>query len=175
MFIFISGEERSGKSYYAEKRLSELSGSPKIYIAAAKIYDDEMRERVKNHQEMRKDKGFITIECPCNLGSVKIPKDSAVLIESLTLWTANEMFTDDGIKPCNYVISKIYHDFMNIFERSCNIILVADDIFSDGIKYSSETEKYIRLIAEMHIKFASIADEVIECVSGLYIAYKNKL
>ncbi len=164
MFIFISGTSGSRKSLYAEKRLSEFSCEKKFYIATAKIYDDEMKERVEKHKAMRRNKGFITIEREKNLGGLKLPKNSGVLIESLTTWLANEMF-DEG-QP-----EKIFDDFLKLKEISKDIILVSDDIFSDGIIYDEATENYIKALAELSIKFSAIADEVIECFAGLILSY----
>ena len=170
MFIFICGTSGSGKSFYAEERLKNFSGSKKFYIATAKIYDDEMRGRVKKHQAMRKNKGFITIEKNFNLDDIKLPDNSSVLIEALTTWLANEMFAG---KKINFdAAEKIFNDFQ-IFKAKCkNIILVSDDIFSDGIIYDELTEKYIKTLAELTKKFASEADEVIECFAGLPVSLK---
>ena len=48
----ITGGERSGKSSYAE-RLALADSSNPIYLATARIWDDEFRERVRLHQERR--------------------------------------------------------------------------------------------------------------------------
>ena len=164
MFIFISGTSGSGKSLYAEKRLIEFNCEKNFYIATAKIYDDEMKIRVEKHKAMRKNKDFITVECEKNLGGLKIQNNSGILIESLTTWLANEMF-DNG-QP-----EKIFDDFLILKKFSKDIILVSDNIFSDGITYDELTENYIRTLAELSIKFAGIADEVIECFSGLILSY----
>lgn len=175
MLILISGSSRSGKSSYAEKRLQEFSGI-KIYIAASKVYDSEMKERVRIHQERRKDKGFITVECECDLSLLNIPEGSNILIESLTAWTANEMFRDDCINASEYVyvIEKIYSEIETIRQKALNVIIVADDIFSDGITYDEITERYIKTLAELEIRIASCADEVIEIFSGMPYNYMNK-
>ena len=173
MFIFISGMTRSGKSRYAELRTSELGrGLPKIYVAAAEIqpHDSEMLRRVELHRERRKGMGFTTIERYRNLGGLEIPEGACVLIESLTVWTANEMFTDSGVN--HNAGEKIYSDFMSIYRRAKNIVLVSDDVFSDGIKYDPLTEEYLRTLGELHVKLAAIADEVVEVVSGLPLKYK---
>ena len=47
--ILITGGERSGKSSYAERLAHELSTSP-VYMATAKIWDEEFRRRVERHQ-----------------------------------------------------------------------------------------------------------------------------
>ena len=172
MFIFIAGSTRSGKSEYAEKLLLKLSkNSKKIYIATSIIFDPEILERIKIHQQRRKNFGFITIEKSHNLGEIYIPENSSVLIESLSVLTANEMFCDGKI---NLDISqKIYDDLMKILDKSENLIIVSDDVFCDGIIYDDLTEKYMKNLAELHIKLANISDEVIEICSGLPIFYKS--
>ena len=170
--ILIFGTSSSGKSHYAESRLSELSGQPKIYLATSEIYDEEMMSRVKIHKAMRKDKGFITIEQPRDLGSVKFPAGSSVMIESLTAWTANEMFTADGVKDSCHVAGKILADLSLIRERVNDVVIVADDIFSDGGEYDSLTEIYVRTLADLLRKIAASADEVTEIFAGLPITYK---
>ncbi|WP_315087328.1 bifunctional adenosylcobinamide kinase/adenosylcobinamide-phosphate guanylyltransferase, partial [Bacteroides heparinolyticus] len=50
--ILITGGSRSGKSTYAEKLALSLSPTP-VYIATARIWDDDFRERVEQHQKRR--------------------------------------------------------------------------------------------------------------------------
>ena len=50
--ILITGGARSGKSSYAEKRALELADNP-VYLATARIWDDEFRERIARHQARR--------------------------------------------------------------------------------------------------------------------------
>ena len=169
MFIFICGTSGSGKSFYAEERLENFSGSQKFYIATAKIYDEEMRERVKKHKAMRKNKGFATIEKTFDVGTIKIPGASSVLIEALTTWLANEMFEHEEKFSA---AEKILGDFHALKARCKNIILVSDDIFSDGIIYDELTEQYIKALAGLTKNFAAEADEVIECFAGLPIRLK---
>ena len=191
MFILVAGTSGSGKSLYAERRLSRFQSENKIYIATAKVSDEEMKARVQKHKLMRKDKNFITIECEKNLGRLKIPGNSSALIESLTTWLANEMFDfnlsvslreppplDKGRQPLRQSSfksegGKILNDFHKIKSQCENIILVSDYIFSDGVIYDEITEIYIKTLADLMIKFASEADEVIECVSGLTLSYKT--
>ena len=173
MFIFIAGMTRSGKSAYAELRASELGRNiPKIYIATAEIHDDdsEMLRRVELHQARRRGMGFTTIERYRDLGGLELPEDACVMIESLTVWTANEMFRDGNVN--HNAGEKIYSDFMNIYRRVKDIVLVSDDVFSDGVKYDALTEEYMRILGSLHVRLAAVADEVIEVAAGLPIRYK---
>ena len=180
MFIFIAGMTRSGKSSYAEHRLLALAENtasvlgrdcPKIYIATAQIHahDSEMLARVHLHKTRRKGMGFTTIECQRDLGRLTIPEDACVLIESLTLWTANEMFRDSAVN--HSAGAKIYSDIMSIHSRAKNLVLVSDDVFSDGAEYDPLTEEYMRTLGGLHVKIAAFADEVIEIVSGIPLRY----
>ena len=50
--VLITGGARSGKSSYAEKMALSLSPTP-VYMATARIWDDEFRQRVVKHQQRR--------------------------------------------------------------------------------------------------------------------------
>ncbi|MBQ9574200.1 MAG: bifunctional adenosylcobinamide kinase/adenosylcobinamide-phosphate guanylyltransferase [Synergistaceae bacterium] len=173
MMILILGTARSGKSSYAETRLESLKGLPKIYAAMSRIEDDEMRERVKRHQAMRSCKGFMTVECGNGLKAEDFPEGSAVLIESLTAWTANEMFCADGVRPCGDVVEKILSELSELGERVREVVIVSDDIFCDGVRYEGLTEEYVKCLAELTVKIAESADEVTEVFSGLPFTYKT--
>lgn len=170
MFIFIAGTTRSGKSEYAEKRLLELGqASRKIYIATAGVHDPEMKKRVELHKARREGMGFVTVERERNLGSLEIPEGSCVLIESLTVWAANEMFTASGVN--HGAGGKIYADFTTLKAQAEHIVLVSDDIFSDGVSYDPLTDEYLRTLGTLHVKLAACADEVIEICAGIPIEY----
>ena len=165
MMILISGTSDSGKSKIAENRLENFNGK-KFYVATAKILDSEMLKRVKKHKAMRAGKNFITIEREKNLGELKFPMNSSVLIESLTTWLANEMF--DGGSAEN-----IFDDIKKLKASCKNLIIVSDDIFSDGIIYDEATEFYVKTLASLMIKIAREADEVMEAVSGIAVKIKG--
>ena len=73
--ILITGGERSGKSSYAERLAHELSASP-VYMATAKIWDQEFRRRVERHQQNRgPEKRDANIEEEKVTGAVMILQD----------------------------------------------------------------------------------------------------
>ena len=170
MYIFIAGMTRSGKSEFAEHRACELGRDcPRVYVATAGIHDSEMQRRAELHRLRRAGMGFITIERTRDLGELDLPGDACVLVESLTVWTANEMFTESGVN--HSAGEKVYRDFMSLRERVRHVVLVSDDLFSDGVSYDALTEEYLRLLGGLHVRLAAHADEVYEIVSGIPLRY----
>jgi len=177
MMILICGSSGSGKSKFTEDLLEKFKSEKKFYVAASKIFampdgrqDLEMLERIKKHKAMRAGKNFITIEREKNLGGLNFPESSSVLIESLTAWLANEIF--DSIGGQEKIFEKIFDDIQTLKAKCENLILVSDDIFSDGIIYDDSTEFYRKTLAALMIKSASISNKVIEIFSGLPVYLK---
>ena len=93
--VLITGGVRSGKSTFGEK-LAEESGKEVIYLATARVEDEEMRERVSRHQS-RRPASVKTIEEALEPHLVIEKEGSAgrlVLIDCLTLLITNRFLAD---------------------------------------------------------------------------------
>ena len=170
MIILIIGGARSGKSEYAERRAMELSRR-RVYVAASEVRDEETARRVELHRLRRKGRGFTTIERPRNLGGLELPEGCCVLIESLSVWLANEMFGEDGVDMT--AGERVYRDFVSIRARAEHVVIVSDDVFCDGVSYDELTEGWMRELGRLHVRLAALADEVVEVAAGLPIIHKH--
>ena len=88
----VLGGARSGKSSYAE-RITVAHPRGCVYVATAEIGDDEMAERVRQHQA-RREAHWRTVEAPLELGAAIVAETeqgAAVLVDCLTLWLSNLM------------------------------------------------------------------------------------
>ena len=93
MFTLVIGGSASGKSEYAERFVLSLDGSgPRIYIATMEPFGSEAQARIARHHAMRRGRGFETLECYQNIGSISVPLNSNVLLEDLGNLVANELF-----------------------------------------------------------------------------------
>ena len=63
--ILVLGGARSGKSRHAEGLIA-AHPAPWTYIATAQAFDEEMRERIGEHQS-RRDEGWRTVDAPLDL------------------------------------------------------------------------------------------------------------
>lgn len=172
MLVFISGGVRSGKSSYGEELAGRMSGGRKVYLATSEPYDSEMEDRIKHHQEQRRGKGFFTIEKSRNIGELEVQIDNGdtILLDCLGNLLANEMF---GESKADDLIKKICSDIFKLNDRAGNLIVISNDVFSDGCGYQDSVLEYIDKLAKIHIEIVKAADMAVECVFGNRIYHKD--
>ena len=94
---FILGGARSGKSSFAE-RLVECHGKPRVYIATAQAFDDEMRTRIAEHQDAR-GIGWRLIEAPMDGADAvrRVAEGEVALFDCATMWLSNQMLAEADV------------------------------------------------------------------------------
>lgn len=192
MMILVYGGSGSGKSAFAEKRITELneSGVPLYYLATMQAYDAEDEERIKRHRKQRDGKGFTTIEQPRDIGSIALELrevKSDVLLECMSNLVANEMFSDEirdssinekktseekSFDKYDVVFNKIKDEVIKLKNSCNNIIIVSNNVFEDGIRYEKATMEYIRALGDINRYLAEISKEVWEVVAGIPLRLK---
>ena len=170
MLHLIIGGSGSGKSAYAEAQIVEYGGPNRIYIATMYPFDDESHERIRRHRQMRSQKQFSTIERYVDLNSLVIPKGADVLLECMSNLTANEMFQENGAHE--KTVEQIVSGVRNLMKQAGNLVIVTNEIFSDGILYDPETVRYQRYLGEINRELAKMADRVTEVVYGIPVPVK---
>jgi adenosylcobinamide kinase / adenosylcobinamide-phosphate guanylyltransferase len=97
--VLVLGGARSGKSTYAQS-LAESAAPERVYLATAQAGDAEMAARIARHQADR-GQGWTTDEEPLALAkalAAAARPGRAVLVDCLTLWLSNLMFTGHAIE-----------------------------------------------------------------------------
>lgn len=90
---FITGGQRSGKSRFAQHLAEEKSGSP-IYLATARVWDDDFKKRIERHQ-LDRGQQWQTIEEQMHISKVKVTGKTVVL-DCVTLWLTNIFFENNS-------------------------------------------------------------------------------
>lgn len=173
MFHVITGGSGSGKSAYAEQCILGLAGENRIYIATMFPFDEESHARIRRHREMRKEKNFHTIECYTGLKNLKIPQGAHVLLECMSNLTANEMYQEQGAGI--HTVEEILLGVENIRDQAQHLIVVTNEVFSDGITYDPDTERYLSYLGKINQSMAVQADQVTEVVYGIPVCISNKI
>lgn len=177
MFVVVTGGSGSGKSAYAENRVLEFGPGRRIYVATMMCFDAESRKRVERHRKMRSGKGFETAERYLDLKNLDFSyidskKPVNVLLECMSNLAANEMFDPQGSgADC---AEEIKTGIDRLLGKCDNLVVVTNEVFSDGILYEKETVNYQRALGEINCYMASRADEVTEVVYGIPLQIKGK-
>ena len=171
MLVVVTGGSGSGKSAFAEDRVLSFGDAQRIYIATMHPFDEESHKRIERHQKMRAGKGFETVECYTGLKNVKLPAGCVVLLECMSNLVANEMFREEGFHP--EVSEKITEGVRNLLSQAEHVVIVTNEIFSDGILYEGESEKYKEQLGQINCNLAEMADAVVEVVYGIPVWHKG--
>ena len=163
----ITGGERSGKSSYAERLALADSPNP-IYLATARIWDDEFRERVRLHQERRGAEWT-------NIEEEKYPSQHnlngrTVLLDCVTLWATNYFFDNEGtVEPA---LTLLKEELDRLLSQDVRLFIVSNEIGLGGVSLDAVQRRFTSLQGWFNQYLASKADEVTLMVSGIPLKIK---
>ncbi|MEA3639477.1 MAG: bifunctional adenosylcobinamide kinase/adenosylcobinamide-phosphate guanylyltransferase [Lamprobacter sp.] len=160
----ILGGVRSGKSRLAE-RLARDSGLPVTYLATATASDDEMHARILAHRQ-RRPADWALIEEPLALPAVlqaACTKDQCVLVECLTLWLANLLWTEETGR-----LERELDALDSLLPRlPGQVIFVGNEVNMGLIPVNDLARRYGDLAGSLHQRIAAQAGRVVLTVAGL--------
>ena len=112
------------------------------------------------------------MECATHLEQLHLPGKGAVLLEDLSNLLSNEMFSPAGRgMDCLAVIK---HGLQALIRQTKNLVIVTNQVDSDGCDWDGEMAAFVRLLGELNRFLASLADEVIEVVAGIPLTIKDR-
>lgn len=182
MLALVCGGASSGKSEYAENLIMKLSGGDEMtYLATMESRSDAAKNRIADHEKRREGRGFSLIECEKNISCVRDNLKKNVLLECLPTLVSNEMFVgiEEGegkgfIFNAN-ISDRIFGDIIALKDRCENLVIVTNDVFSDGCIYDDMTEAYRQQLGELSCNIAEKADMVVYMTCGIPEVIKNEI
>ena len=166
--VLITGGSRSGKSSYAEKLALELSENP-VYLATARIWDEEFRERVRRHQA-RRGPQWTNLEEEKYLSRHSLA-GRVIVVDCLTLWCTNFFF--DLKSDVDKALAAAQQEFDRFTAQDATFLFVTNEIGMGGTSDNEIQRKFTDLQGWMNQYVASRADEVILMVSGIPVKIKG--
>ena len=188
--ILITGGERSGKSAYAEQSALRLSEHP-VYMATARIWDEEFRQRVRIHRE-RRGAQWTNIEEEKYLSRHDLT-GRTVLVDCVTLWPTNFFFdytpqpgspvpnpsdtvesrqAHAGIRQVEETLQTVKEEFLRFTSQEATFIFVTNEIGMGGVSTNEVQRRFTDLLGWTNQFVASQADEVYLMVSGIPMKIK---
>ncbi len=165
--ILVTGGQRSGKSQFSESLALQHSDTP-IYLATARVMDDEFRRRVNIHQE-RRGPNWSTIEEEIRLSDHNL-SGKTVLIDCVTMWVTNVFFNNGEDAESTLKILK--DEFDRFTSNEAVYIFVSNEIGSGGVAPNALTRKFTDIQGWFNQFIASKSDEVYLTVAGIPIKIK---
>jgi len=167
MIYYISGGERSGKSSYAQQLALSISTTP-IYVATARIWDNNFKDRVQRHTNDR-DYRWTTIEEEKEI-SKHLRNNQTYVIDCVTLWLTN--FFVDTKNDIEKSLILVKDEFEKMRQSDTTLIIISNEI---GMGLHAQTEvgrKFTELQGWANQHIAKYADKATFMVSGLPVTLK---
>lgn len=167
MITYISGGVRSGKSRYAQEMALNLSKNP-VYIATAKIWDEDFAARVGRH---RADRGpeWTTYEVSKDLAHLPV-QGRTVVIDCATLWLTSIFMDLDADIQRSLDLFKAEIDALETLE---GIFIIVSNELGMGLHAESELgRKFTDLQGWANQYMASKAHNAWFMISGIPLKIK---
>jgi adenosylcobinamide kinase/adenosylcobinamide-phosphate guanylyltransferase len=165
--IFITGGQRSGKSSYAQRLAESLSVNP-VYLATARRWDDDFKERINRHQADRGE-SWQTIEEETALSRHDL-SEKTVLLDCITLWL-NNIFFDNEFK-LNPSLEAAKTEWNKFIEQDFTLIVVSNEIGMSMHAPDESSRHFADLQGWINQYIAKTADEVYFVVAGIPMKIK---
>lgn len=173
----IIGGARSGKSSFAENRVSELidasEGLTKHYVATSEPIDNEMRARIEHHRRQR-GLGWREWECPLALVEQlsTFSSSDVVLIDCLTLWLNNHLFhLGDNCDDLG-LMREIETLVKALAQCDAHVIVVSNEVGLGVVPMGEVSRLFVDNGGRMNQQIAKIAEKVVFVAAGLPLVLK---
>ena len=165
--IYVSGGQRSGKSSFAQSMAENMSDNP-TYLATARCWDDEFRERISRHQSDRGEQ-WDNLEEEVEISNLSLT-GKVVLMDCVTLWLTN-IFTDNNLDR-NKSLEIAKDQWSKFMSQDFTLIVVSNEIGLGVIPIESSTRAFVDLQGWMNQYIAKSADEAYTLISGIPLRIK---
>lgn len=163
----ITGGARSGKSSFAQQ-LAESKSERPVYLATARIWDDDFAQRVRRHQSDR-DQRWENVEEEKQLSKHDFT-GKVVLMDCVTLWLTN-FFHDNGYQ-IDPALEQAKAEWEQFIQQDLELIVVTNEL-GMGVHPEHEAARHFAdLQGWMNQHIAQAAGEVYLLVSGIPVKIK---
>ncbi len=163
----VLGGVRSGKSRFAQSLVERFA--PAIYLATAEAVDDEMAERIREHQ-VRRDGRFETVEEPLALGAALGEHgqgERPILVDCLTLWLSNLMQARRNIETEFAELDR------SVAALTAPVVFVSNEVGLGIVPDNALAREFRDHAGRLNQRIAAQARLVIFIAAGLPLVLKN--
>ncbi len=175
--ILIIGGARSGKSHFVQE-LAQRLGKPVLFVATAVAGDEEMRQRIEEHQRAR-SAAWSTLEVTTHVGnqiSQKIGEAQVVIVDCITLLVNNIFSQYNEQIDASLIEKKVTSEISELVDCinriDASFIIVTNEVGMGLVPANKMGRLYRDLLGKANQLLAQRADEVYLMVAGLPVQIK---
>jgi adenosylcobinamide kinase / adenosylcobinamide-phosphate guanylyltransferase len=148
--------------------LAEKHSEHPVYLATARVWDDDFRKRIERHQS---DRGphWINIEEEKQLSSTPVD-GKTVLLDCITLWLTN-IFFDNGF-DMEKSLAEAKVEWERFAAKEMDLIVVSNELGMGVHPVEESARKFADLQGWINQHIAAMADAVYLMVSGIPLKIK---
>lgn len=181
----ILGGQRSGKSRRAEALaqswLSASTTHHAILVATGQAGDDEMRQRIRRHQEDRAQRmgRMATVEEPLALAesiSRYSQPETLLVVDCLTLWLTNQLMPMELPAAVAQVLtpSARIGALIEVLQAAPGpVVLVSNEIGLGVIPMGGEVRAFVDTLGQLNQAVATVCQRVTMMAAGLPLILKD--
>lgn len=165
----VLGGAASGKSAFAEA-LALADPSPRVYLATAQAFDDEMRNKIQIHRE-RRQHGWTTLEAPVDTASalIGLNESQVCLLDCATMWLSNQMLAEHDPQATQAEL------LTAIGRCPARLVIVSNEVGQGIVPENALARRFRDAQGRLNIELANIADCVVHVVAGLPNVLKGRI
>src|SRR5471030_2444722 len=177
----VLGGARSGKSGYAD-RLAIESVKEVVYIATATASDVEMTARIAHHRAGRPSE-WLTVEEPLALGNQLLrwsSPDRLILVDCLTLWLSNLLFSSGETYPevGEITLPALFHEQQDMLASALtkctsDVVLVSNEVGMGIMPFGAISRCFVDEQGRLNQAMAAICDRAVFVAAGLPLVLKG--
>jgi adenosylcobinamide kinase / adenosylcobinamide-phosphate guanylyltransferase len=162
---FVLGGARSGKSAYAE---SLLAHTPfRVYIATAVAFDDEMQDKITDHQRHRGDE-WETVEAPINVAQgIEAHPGRPLLLDCLTVWIGNLMHEEVDVDEHMSALVEC------LTAAPGPLVVVSNEVGLGLVPDNPMARRFRDYAGRLNQRVAAIAPRVVLVTAGIPLTLKD--
>ena len=188
--MLITGGTRSGKSRFGQETAARISPEGHVlYVATARVWDEEMAVRVKKHQESRPS-SWDTFEGYQDLGNKLVEwggQYETVLIDCVTMLLTNGIFDKIGAQDPDTLSKEqvrelekeaeetICNLIRGIEQTECNVLLITNELGSGVVPEHLLGRVFRDMAGRANQMLAAAMPQVCLMVCGLPLMVKGEL
>jgi len=176
----VIGGARSGKSAFAQELALKL-GKPVLFVATATAGDEEMAQRIEQHQKAR-PATWGTLEVTTHIGSQileKVGSAQVVIVDCITLLVGNifSQYSHQGEQiDASLVEQEVTAEINELIECinrvDARFIIVTNEVGTGLVPPSKVARLYRDLLGKANQMLTEVSDEVYLMVAGLPVPIK---